>query len=123
MSVMTKPKPDPDSVLCKSVFRAQEALGLSAEGLGQVLGLDRTSVTRIKKRGTLDPAGKSGELALMLIRVYRALFALVGEQPQALRHWMQTENHHLNGVPADLVRRVEGLVRVTQYLDAMRGRV
>lgn len=123
MVVMTIPAADPKAVLCKAVFRAQEFLGLTNDDLGRVLGLDRTTVNRKKSRGEFDPEGKSGELALMLIRIYRSLYALMGENPGAIQHWMKTENRHLNGTPKDLVKRVEGLTRVTQYLDAMRGRV
>jgi hypothetical protein len=39
------------------------------------------------------------------------------------RAWLRAENTHLGGVPADLIRRVEGLVDVVHYLDAMRGRL
>lgn len=123
MATLTAAAPDPKAVLCKAVLNAQERLGLTQDGLGRVLGLDRSSVARMKKRGQLDPEGKVGELALMLIRVYRALFALVGESEQAQKHWMHTENRHLGGIPAQLITRVEGLSRVLQYLDAMRGRV
>ncbi len=123
MSTLLASVPDPKVVLCKAVLSAQERLGLTQDALGRVLGMDRSSVARMKKRGQLDPQAKVGELALLLIRVYRSLFALVGDDPAALRHWMQTENLHLGGVPAQMITRVEGLSRVLQYLDAMRGRV
>ena len=74
-------------------------------------------------RGALEPGTKSGELALLLIRAYRALFVLVGGEPRQMKHWMHTHNHHVGGVPAELVRSVPGLVRVVEYLDAIRGRV
>ena len=38
------------------------------------------------------------------------------------RRWIHAENHHLNGTPADLIRSVTGLMHVTEYLDAMRGK-
>jgi hypothetical protein len=40
-----------------------------------------------------------------------------------MKHWMHTHNHHVGGVPAELVRSVAGLMRVVEYLDALRGRV
>jgi hypothetical protein len=45
-----------------------------------------------------------------------------GDDAQA-RAWLHAENTHLNGVPAERIRRVEGLVDVIQYLDGMRGRL
>ena len=76
-----------------------------------------------RRRGGVDPASKSGELALLLIRVYRSLYALVGGREEDLKHWMQTANRHTGGVPAEQVKSVAGLVNVVEYLDAIVGRV
>ena len=40
-----------------------------------------------------------------------------------MKHWMHTHNHHLGGAPAELVRTVAGLMRVVEYLDAIRGKL
>ena len=106
------------AVLSKALLNAGKVLGLSQADLGRVIGKDRTSITR-----GLDPKSKSGELALLLIRCYRDLHALVGGQPQDIRHWMHTDNLHTGGIPADQVKTVQGLSRVLQYLDAIRGKV
>jgi hypothetical protein len=55
--------------------------------------------------------------------LYRSLDALVGGDDVMARAWVHARNDHLGGVPAERVRRVEGLVDVVQYLDAMRGRL
>jgi hypothetical protein len=110
--------PDSKTVLSKALLNAGRLLGLSQADIGEVVGKDRSSIAR-----GLDPASKSGELALLLIRVYRSLFVLVGGEPGDLRHWMHTENRDLGGVPAQQLRTVAGLTRAVEYLDAMRGRV
>jgi hypothetical protein len=46
----------------------------------------------------------------------------VGGEPRQMKHWMHTHNLHVGGIPADLVRTVPGLMRVVEYLDAIRGR-
>jgi hypothetical protein len=84
-----------------------------------VVGRDRTALSR----AAIEPATKSGELALLVIRAYRALFVLVGGEPQQMKHWMHTANAHVGGVPAQLITTVPGLVRVVEDLDAIRGRV
>lgn len=116
----TQPSSSPDAkvVLTKALVNAGRALGLSQAALGQVVGKDRSSIAR-----GLDPASKSGELALLLIRCYRSLFVLVGGEQQAMRHWMSTENLDTGGVPAEQVKSVQGLTRVVEYLDAMRGKL
>ena len=60
---------------------------------------------------------------LLFLRLYRSLDALVGGDDDKARRWLNSENTHLGGVPADRIRAVEGLVDVVQYLDAMRGRL
>ena len=106
------------SVLSKALLNAGRALGLSQADLGCVIGKDRTSIAR-----GIDPDSKPGELALILIRCYRDLYVLVGAQAADIRHWMRTENRHTGGIPAEQVKTVQGLVRVLQYLDAIRGKL
>ena len=110
--------PDARRVLAAALVNAGKELGLTQADLGAVIGRDRTALSR----GQLDPASKAGELALLFIRAYRALFALAGGDRAAMRHWMRTENLHTGGVPAEQIRSVEGLSRVVAYLDAIRGK-
>lgn len=112
------PSPNASAVLTKALVNAGKALGLTQSSLGEIVGKDRSSFAR-----GLDPASKSGELALLLIRCYRSLFVLVGGETQAMRHWMRTENLGTGGIPSEQVRSVQGLIRVVEYLDAMRGKV
>jgi hypothetical protein len=107
-----------NELLLQAVSRAADELNLSRTALARVLGKDRTTLTRAKG---IDPASKTGELALLLIRVYRGLSVLVGNDRQLLRHWFHTVNRHTGGVPAEQVQRTEGLVAIVQYLDAMRA--
>ena len=57
-----------------------------------------------------------------LVKVYRSLFTLVGDNPAELQHWMRNPNLHLGGVPAERLCTVQGLVESVNYLDALRGR-
>jgi hypothetical protein len=118
-TVRDRPDAAAGPVLSKALARAGKALGMSQADVGAVVGRDRTALAR----NAIDPDTKSGELALLLIRAYRSLHVLVGGDAAQLRHWMHTPNLHLGGVPAELVRSVPGLVRVVEYLDALRGRV
>jgi hypothetical protein len=111
--------PDPTAVLTHALVTAGKELGLTQAELGVVIGRDRAALNR----RAIEPGTKSGELALLLIRAYRALYVLVGGEPQQMKHWMHTDNLHVGGVPAELIRTVPGLVRVVEYLDAIRGRV
>ena len=71
----------------------------------------------------VDLGSKEGELALLLVRVFRSLDALVGGSATKAKAWFDAENVHLGGAPRERVRSAEGLVHVAQYLDAMRGKL
>lgn len=115
--------PAPGVVLAKAVLSAAGRLGLRNNQLAAVLGTSEASVSRLQAGRELTPASKEGELALLFLRLYRGLDALVGGADEKARLWLHAENDHLAGVPAEKIRRVEGLVDVVQYLDAMRGRL
>ena len=110
---------DQASVLAEAFANAGRQLGMSQAELGEIIGKDRTVISR----GRVDPVSKAGELALLFIRCYRALYVLVGGDAQQMRHWMQTENLHTGGIPAEQVKSVQGLITVLEYLDAMRGKL
>lgn len=118
MHAVVKQASDPKAVLSKGLLNAGRLLGLSQAEIGAIVGKDRTSIAR-----GLDPASKSRELALLLIRGYRSLHVLLGGEPKDIHHWMHTDNRDTGGMPAEQVRTVQGLARVVEYLDAMRGRI
>ena len=107
-----------DQLLLQAVLRTADELDLSRTALAKVLGRDRSMFARAKG---IDPSSKTGELALLLIRLYRSLSVLVGNDRMLIRHWFHTANRHIGGVPADQVQRTESLVEIVHYLDAMRS--
>ena len=113
----------PGPVLAKAVLSASTRLGLRNRQLAAVLGSSEASVSRLQTGRGLDPETKEGELALLFLRLYRSLDALVGGDDEKARRWLNAANVHLAGVPVERIRTVEGLVDVVQYLDAMRGRL
>jgi predicted XRE-type DNA-binding protein len=113
--------PSAGRVLTQAVVRAGARLGLAQKDLAAVLGVSASTVSRFAQR-PLDPRSKEGELAVLFVRLYRSLDAMVGGQDEAARAWMHAPNAHLGGVPARLSLSVTGLVHVLEYLDAMRGK-
>lgn len=110
-------------VLTKATLSAAERLGIRNRQLASIIGTSEASVSRLSSGRALDPASKEGELALMFLRLYRSLDALVGGDDAKSRTWLHAANDHLGGIPAERIRTIEGLVDVVQYLDAMRGRL
>ncbi len=113
-----------DAVLTQAALRAADLLGLSNVELGRVLGISESSVSRLAGRTRLiDPASKEGELALLLVRVYRSLDALVGGDAAQRHAWLRSRNRSLNGRPVDLLATATGLVNTVAYLDSARARL
>lgn len=113
---------DARAVLTKALLRAAGMLDLAPAALARILGISAASVSRLTN-GTrsIAPESKEGELALLLVRVYRSLDALVGGDDAQRRAWMHSANRALNGTPMELIRSAEGLVAVASYLDGMRA--
>lgn len=104
-------------VLGEATLNAARALGLTQGDLQEIVGRHPSNI----RRHGLDPDTKAGELALLLIRLYRSLFALLGGEPATMRHWMHTDNRDIGGIPADRIQSIQGLAEVVAYLDALRG--
>ena len=123
MTAQLKQRPDPAVVLSKALLNASKQPTLKQDELGKVIGVHRTAITRLKQNLDLSPDSKQGELALLLIRAARALFALTGGDQAWIKHFMRSQNKLTGGVPAIQVQTVQGLMRVVTCLDAIRGKV
>src|SRR4051794_15239040 len=110
--------PDPSLVLSKAATNAATRLGLRHRQLAAIIGTSEATVSRIGSGRRLDPSTKEGELALLFVRLYRSLDALIGGDDAKARDWLHSMNDHIGGVPADRIQTVEGLINVIQYLDA-----
>ncbi len=122
MIASPRPSPDPAVVLTKATLRAAEQLGLSNADLAAVIGVSEATVSRLKSSGRpIGPSTKEGELALMLIRVFRSLDPLIGGDDSKRKNWMGSYNKALLGSPNQLIHKADGLVRTLSYLDGMRA--
>lgn len=106
-----------DKMLCLTMFDAINKMGISTDELSTIIGLDAATEERLLSMADLDMNTKSGELALIVIDIYRSLRKKVGTDQDNLQHWIHTENSGLNGIPAELMKDVKGLMRVLGYLE------
>lgn len=119
-----KPAPDPAVVLSKATLRAASLLGLTHAALADIVGLSPSQISRIARlEKTFEIGSKSAELATLLVRVYRSLDALVGNDETARKVWMQSHNIALNQTPLDAIKTVAGLVYTLNYLDGARAQL
>jgi hypothetical protein len=120
--VIARETTSPANVLGKALVAAARALGLSQAEASSVLGTSAASMSRTfgQERG-IEPDSAEGRLALLFIRIFRSLDALVGGDEEKARGWLRADNHHLGAPPVKLLSNAPGLVHVAEYLDAMRG--
>jgi len=113
---------DAAAVLSTAAVRASELLGLTKAQFSAVLGASEEAVTDVQSGSRqIAPSSKEGELATLLIRVYRSLDALVGADDRQRNAWVNSYNHALNGIPVEMLCTAMGLVTVAAYLDGMRA--
>lgn len=114
-------------VLKKALSRVAAKLEISRQELSAIVGPSESSLSRIfnatrNKQNYLEPESKEGQLAILLLRLYRNLDVLFGGNEKQCRLWLRSENLHLGASPIELIKSIEGLIQTIQYLDAMRGK-
>ena len=125
---MAQPKPrpasaaDPAAVLTKATLEAATRLGLTNKLLATVIGVSEATVSRMRSGVyRLQHGQKSFELAVLFVRLYRSLDAIVGGDAAVAGAWLKNRNVALAAEPLALIQTVPGLMNVIQYLDARRA--
>jgi hypothetical protein len=121
-----KPRPasvaDQAAVLTKATLRAATQLGLTNKLLATVIGVSEATVSRMRSGVyRLQRGQKSFELAVLFMRLYRSLDAIVGGDDAVAGVWLKNRNVALDAAPLALIQTVPGLMNVIQYLDARRA--
>jgi uncharacterized protein (DUF2384 family) len=111
------------AVVTTAVLRAADRLGLTDAMLARILGVSAATVSRMRNEGRALDRGKPFELAVLFVRLYRSLDAIVGGDDAVARQWMVNANTALGARPLDLIVTVIGLANVIAYLDARRALV
>ena len=122
----TKSRPasavDQAAVLTKATLRAATQLGLTNKLLATVIGVSEATVSRMRSGDyTLQRGQKPFELAVLFVRLYRSLDAIVGGDDAVAGSWLKNRNTVLDAEPLALIQTVPGLMNVIQYLDARRA--
>jgi uncharacterized protein (DUF2384 family) len=112
---------DDSAVVLKATLRAAARLNINSRILARIIGVSESSISRMRKGDFPLEKGKSFELALMFVRLYRSLDAVVGGDDAVSAAWLTNKNNALNASPIDLIQTVSGLANVIQYLDSRRA--
>lgn len=111
-------------VLTKAICNLSKFYSLTGKDLSKIIGISESGVSRIV-RGTklISPHTKEGELALLLLRIYRSLNAMVGNNHEKAKLWLNSDNKYFRNKPIEEIQTIAGLIAVLNYLDAMRGKL
>ncbi len=111
-------------VITKAVVNAAERLGLNARILAAIIGVSEATVSRMKRQDhLLERDSKPFELAVLLVRLFRSLDAIVGGDEAVARQWLRNSNIAFGAAPINKIVSISGLTDVLAYLDARRALV
>lgn len=124
MRIKPRPKsaPKESSVITRATLRAAERLRIKNNALAKIVGLSEPTVSRMRKdEYFLERGNKSFELAILFVRFYRSLDAIVGGDDKVAGDWIRNKNTALDAIPLELIQTVAGLVNAIEYLDSRRA--
>jgi uncharacterized protein (DUF2384 family) len=111
-------------VLTKAILKLADFYNLTGKDLHSIIGVSESTITRLNQgKAYISPTTKEGEIALLLLRVYRGLNSLIGNNHDKAKLWLNSHNKYFNQKPIDQLKTVTGLVEVVSYIDAMRGKL
>ena len=116
---------DRSTVLTHALAEAAHRLDLGPTEIGRIVGVSQPTASRmLKGEYLLKESAKEWELSAHLIRLYRSLFSLVGSDDHLARGWLRSANKAFAGQePIAVIKRIDGLIHVCEYLDAYRARI
>lgn len=111
-------------VLSKALCNLVKFYSLSGKDLSKIIGISEPSASRLSQgKKLISPHTKEGEMALLVLRIYRSLNALVGNNHEKAKLWLNSQNKYFKNKPIEEMKTIPGLIAVLNYLDAMRGKL
>jgi uncharacterized protein (DUF2384 family) len=124
MKVSLKNHGEKQIVLTKALLNLAQFYELTGKDLSEIIGVSEATASRLTQgKKLISPETKEGEMAILLVRIYRSLNALVGNNHTKAKTWLTSYNHYFQRKPIEAMKTVAGLVGVLNYLDAMRGKL
>ena len=112
------------SVITQATLKAADRLNIKNSALAKIVGVSEPTVSRMRKgEYFLERGNKPFELAVLFVRFYRSLDAIVGGDDKVAGQWVRNKNLALRATPLELIQTVAGLVNAIEYLDSRRAPV
>lgn len=82
-------------VLTKAICNLSKYYSLSGKELSEIIGISESTASRLNKgKKLISPQTKEGEMALLLVRIYRSLNAMVGNNHEKAKLWLNNKNKY-----------------------------
>lgn len=110
-------------ILSTAVAEVARHLEISSTELGNIIGVSQASASRLMRgEFAVRENAKEWEFAALLVRLYRGLFSIVGNNDQLAKDWLKSRNSAFgNEIPFEVIQKVAGLVHACDYIDAHRA--
>lgn len=111
-----------ERVVTKAMLRAADKLEITSASLSKILGLSQSTISRMRNHDqVLSEGDKAFELAVLFVRFFRSLDAIVGGDEAVARAWLVGHNTALGDKPISQIQTITGLMHVIAYLDSRRA--
>ena len=111
---------DQKRILAKAFFKASEQLNLSQTQLAMILGISELEIHKLRSERQLDPFSQQGEKALLIIRLFKALYNLSGGDQKTIQLFLSTRNRMTGGIPLEQIGTMHGLVACLQFVELIQ---
>jgi hypothetical protein len=112
-------------VLRKALLKACQILEITSQEFADLIGIRGASYSRFignaQDEYFIDPNSKTGEIAIMFLKIYKSLFALLGGDAKSCSIWLRSMNKSLGYIPIKLMSSVQGMANVLYYLERIKG--
>ena len=105
-------------LLAKTSWKAAQQLGLKPEQFVRILHLECVDMDLSDASLMLDPNSQSGEIAIIVIRIYRAVYSLNGGDIKWMHRFLNSPNLLTGGVPIEQMETMHGLLSVLKAVEA-----
>ena len=120
MNTLSKEPIDKKKVLAKAFLNVSNQLNLNQTQIAAIIEISIAVVIQLQTEMNIDPISKQGELALLIIKLFRTLHNLSGGYLDWIRHFLESKNRVTGGIPIKQIETERGLVSVLQFVEAIR---
>ncbi len=109
---------NPNRVLGQAVKKAAADLGCSDEELQRLIGCSFEELDELTSSDEYSFTHRSMRSSVYLLKLHRALCAMYGNDPLALRRWMRMPHKKFGMSPIEHLNSEQALNQTVSYLEA-----